>query len=66
MLGCDELPVPGQDRIGFGHTSDFPQSLPSHTLSDLSQGDAFRVGQSQSGRKLPSEDPVFLRQILIL
>jgi hypothetical protein len=54
------------ERVGFGRTSDFPQSLPSHALSDLGQCDAFRIGQSQSGRKLRSEDPAFRRQILIL
>jgi hypothetical protein len=37
-----------------------------HALSDLGQGDAFRVGQSQPVRKFRSEDPVFRRQILIL
>jgi hypothetical protein len=31
----DQLPVPSQDRVGFGDTSDFPQSLPSYSLSDF-------------------------------
>jgi hypothetical protein len=65
-LLSDQLPVPSQDRIGFGYTSDFPQGLPPDTLSDLGQGDALRIGQPQSGRKSGSEDPVFRRQILIL
>ena len=71
MLGAikllrDQLSTPGQDRVGLCDTSDFPQCLPSHALSDLGQGDAFRVGQSQPGRKFRTEDPVFRRQILIL
>ena len=71
MLGAiellrDQLPILGQDRVRFSYTSNFPQSLPSHTLSDLGQGDAFWVGQSQTRRKLGPEDPVFRGQILIL
>jgi hypothetical protein len=41
----DQLPVPGQDRVGFRDTYDFPQCLPPYTLSDLSQRDAFWVSQ---------------------
>jgi len=42
-LLSDQLSLPDQDRVGFGHASYFLQSLCSHTLSDLGQRDAFRV-----------------------
>src|SRR5262249_23602140 len=43
----------------------FPAGPSPDTLSYLGQGDAFRIGHPQSGRKSGSEDPVFRRQILI-
>jgi len=41
-----------QDSVGFGDTSDFTESFPAYTLSDLSQGDTLWIGQAQPGGQL--------------
>jgi hypothetical protein len=43
-----------------------PSICPTQTTSDFGQGDALRIGQSQPGGQLGSEDPVFRRQVLVL
>jgi hypothetical protein len=43
LLG-NELPVPGQNGVGFGHAGDFGQEFAAESLADFSQSAPFRIG----------------------
>jgi len=54
----DQPAIPGQNGGWLGHTGHFRQSPGSESLADLGERGPFGIGQTQSRRQVPSQDPV--------
>src|SRR5262249_60421393 len=58
-------PIPTENGVRLGHTSDILQSFAAESLRDLGQCGSLCVRQPESGRQMGSEDAVLGRQVFI-
>src|SRR5262249_43733835 len=62
----DKPPVPGENRVRFGHAGNLLQSVAPDPLSDLSKGASLGIRQAQPCWQVGAENSVRRSQVLIL
>src|SRR5215471_3715812 len=62
----DQPPVPGENRVWFGHAGHLLQSFPPEPLSDLTKCASLEIRQAQPCWQVGAENSVLRRQVLIL
>ena len=65
-LAGDQAPIPRQNRLGFGDTSDLRQMFPAQTLGDLCQGSALGIGEPQPTGEVGAENSILRDQVFAL
>ena len=65
-LASDQAPVPSQNGVGFGDTGHLGEMLTPQPLADFRQSGALWIGETQTPRKMGSEDAILGDQVFIL
>src|SRR5215471_6967396 len=65
-LAGDKPPVPGENRVWFGHAGHLLQSIAPESLSDLRKCASLGIRQAQPCWQVGEENSVLRRQILVL
>ena len=65
-LLCNELSVPSQNGVGFGHAGYLGQSLAPESLPDLGKRGSLRILKAQTPRQLCPQDAIFGGQVFVL
>jgi len=64
-LAGDELPIPAQKSLGRDEGRNFTESSTTETHSDLREGLALGVRESEASPEMPPEDPVLREEVLV-
>jgi hypothetical protein len=65
-LTGNEPPVPGEDRVWFGHAGHLLQSFAPESLPDLSKRVALRIRQPQPCWQVRPENSILRSEVLVL